>query len=142
SPSPSPSPSPSLPRAPVDRSLTLLARADAERQAADTRAARATLLEVRQKYPRGTGAPQAAFDLGVVAFDVEHDFAAAARWFRLYLDEAPRGPLAREALGRVMEAESRSGDLAGASAAAARYLELYPGGPHASLAKRLVAQHP
>jgi hypothetical protein len=155
-PSPTPSPSPSLspppppppppslspPPPPADLSLSLLSRADTERQASNLLAARATLREVRQRFPRGAGAPQAAFDLGVLAFDVDHDFTSAARWFRLYLDEAPRGPLAREALGRVMEAESRGGDLAGASATAARYLEMYPGGPHASLAKRLVTQHP
>ena len=137
----SPPPSPSVLPPPPDRSLSLLSRADNERRAANLPAARATLREVRARFPRGAGAPQAAFDLGVLAFDVDHDFASAARWFRVYLDEAPRGPLAREALGRVMEAESGGGDPAAASVTATRYLELYPGGPHASLAKRLATQH-
>ena len=61
---------------------------------------------------------------------------------RRYLDETPRGPLAREALGRLMEAQSLAEDSVAAVSSAARYLETYPGGPHALLAKRLVAQRP
>ena len=123
----------------VDSSMALLQRADVERRAGDTSAARETLLELRLRFPRGAAAPEAAFDLGVLAFDVEGRFADAVRWFRRYLDEAPQGPLAREALGRLMEAQSRGGESEAASSSAARYLEQYPGGPHASLAKGLVA---
>jgi ferric-dicitrate binding protein FerR (iron transport regulator) len=128
--------------APVDGSLELLARADASRRAGDIPTARATLLALRSRFPRGRGAPEAAFDLGVLAFDVDGHHDEAARWFRRYLDESPRGPLAREALGRVMEAQSSSGDTEAAAATATRYLESHPGGPHASLAKRLAAQRP
>jgi TolA-binding protein len=122
--------------------MALLQRADGERRMGHLSAARDTLLELRQRFPRGAGAPQAAFDLGVLAFDADGRYADAARWFHLYRDEAPRGPLAREALGRLLEAHSRSGDSEAASSSAALYLEMYPGGPHASLAKRLVAQRP
>jgi hypothetical protein len=120
----------------------LLARADDERRAKNSAAARATLLEIRRRFAHGKEAAQAAFDLGVVAFDIDARFAESATWFRRYLDEAPRGPLAREASGRLLEALERGGDSAAATKSAARYLETYPGGPHASLAKRLVAPSP
>ena len=140
---PAPSSLPSLaPAARADSSLELLARADAARRSGDVTTARTTLLELRRRFPGGAAAPQAAFDLGVLAFDADGDYAGAARWFRRYLEEAPRGPLAREALGRVIEAQSSSGDTEGATATATRYLDMYPGGPHASLAKRLVAKRP
>ena len=121
---------------------TLMTRADAERRAHESNAARATLLEVRQRFPRSREAAHAAFDLGVVAFDLEDRLADAASWFRRYLAEAPSGSLAREASGRLVEALDRSGDSAAAAKAAAFYLEMYPGGPHASPAKRLVASSP
>jgi ferric-dicitrate binding protein FerR (iron transport regulator) len=130
----------SAPAAPT--AAVLLERADAQRRAHDSNAARATLLDVRQRFPGGREAAQAAFDLGVVAFDLDDRFADAAAWFRRYLVEAPSGPLAREASGRLVEALDRGGDSASAAKAAARYLEMYPGGPHASLAKRLVAPSP
>ncbi|MBI2896021.1 MAG: tetratricopeptide repeat protein [Deltaproteobacteria bacterium] len=92
---------------------------------------------------RFAGTPQAAaaaFALGRIAFDGRHAYAEAARWFETYLREAPRGPLAREASGRLIEARRRSGDAAGAREGARRYLEAYPSGPHADLARTLLAQ--
>lgn len=120
-----------------DGSMALLQRADAERRAGQMIAAHDTLLELRWRYPDGAAAPEAAFDLGVLAFDAEGHFTEAARWFQRYLEGAPHGPLAREAMGRLMEAQSLGGDSEGSASSAARYLDAYPGGPHASLAKRL-----
>ncbi len=123
----------------VDDPVALLQQADAERRAGRVAAARAALLDLRKRFASSASASQAAFDLGVLAFDLDGNFTDAVRWFRRYLDEAPGGPLAREALGRIMEAQQRSGESAAAEASAARYLGRYPGGPHAALAKRLVA---
>ena len=87
--------------------------------------------------PACSAAPSAAFHLGQLAFDGRGAYADAEREFATYLALRPRGPLAAEALGRMMEAQQRSGDLAGARISAARYLALYPTGAHARLAKGL-----
>jgi hypothetical protein len=81
----------------------------------------------------------AAFALGRIAFDQRADFGGATRWFRTYLAEQPEGRLARDALGRLMEARSRVGDAAGAQVEARKYLDRYPSGPHAEMARRLTA---
>jgi hypothetical protein len=92
---------------------------------------------VRRRF-RGASAAQAAFLLGRLAFEARSAYADAARFFALSLLEAPSGPFARDAEGRLFESLERSGDIAGARAAAQRYLERYPEGPHASLAKALL----
>jgi ferric-dicitrate binding protein FerR (iron transport regulator) len=94
--------------------------------------------EVRTRAPASPRGANAAFALGRLAFDSTHDYAAAAEWFRTYLREAPAGALAREALGRQMEAEARAGLAANAAQTASRYLERHPDGPHAGLARTLV----
>ena len=66
------------------------------------------------------------------------DDDAAARWFETYLRENGGGPLAREALGRLMEAHARRHDDASAKRDAEQYLRAYPGGPHAKLARSLI----
>ena len=64
----------------------------------------------------------------------------AAQWFGKYLEEAPGGALAREALGRLIEAELESGNRANASSAASRYLKSYPDGPHVPLAREVLGR--
>ncbi len=95
------------------------------------------LSELRVRFPKDVQARTAAFFLGRVAFDQRASYAAAARWFALYLSEGG-GPYAREAAGRLIEARERSGDGAGALAAAKSYLASYPDGPHAAHARLLV----
>jgi hypothetical protein len=72
-----------------------------------------------------------------VYFDQLASFAEAARWFATYSREQRDGPLAREALGRRMEALARAGDRSAAAHVAEQYLREYPSGPHAPLAKTL-----
>ncbi len=73
----------------------------------------------------------AAFRLGQSAKG-----AQAAEWFSTYLKEQPGGALAREALGRLIEAHQAAGDPISGRAAAERYLKSYPDGPHATLARQ------
>jgi hypothetical protein len=80
---------------------------------------------------RTYGASNAAFAMGRVYFDQRDAYDEAAHWFATYSSERRDGPLAREALGREMEALSRAGDHAGAGRAAEQYLRQYPKGPHA-----------
>jgi transmembrane sensor len=116
----------------------LLALGDAARFTGHTGEAREAYAAVRSRSPNDPASAEAAFDLGRVAFDREHDFAAAAKWFDTYGRERPNGPLAREAAGRLIEARQRAGDRIGLEAAAQSYLQKYPDGPHADLARSIV----
>jgi transmembrane sensor len=95
---------------------------------------------LRSRAAGSASAKQAAFSIGRVHFDQRAAYAEAARWFRTYLAEQPGGPFAREAEGRLMESLARSGDRAGARRAAERYVEKYPSGPHARVARQLLAR--
>ncbi len=91
-------------------------------------------LAVRERFASSASSARAAFDLGVIARGSER-----ARWFESYLQEAPDGPLTREALGRLIELGVGAGDRAGARRYAERYLRSFPEGPHAGLARELLA---
>jgi outer membrane protein assembly factor BamD (BamD/ComL family) len=93
---------------------------------------------VRVAAPSTQLAASAAFAIGTIEFDRKRDYAAAARSFALALEEQESGPLAREALGRQVEALARANDRIQAALRAKRYLALYPDGPHAQLARTLV----
>jgi TolA-binding protein len=86
---------------------------------------------LRSRFANTSRAASAAFSLARLAFDQRQSYAEAARWFQVYLDEEPSGPFAREALGRRVEALHRDSDTRTARSEAARYLQLYPNGPHA-----------
>jgi TolA-binding protein len=118
-------------------SLALLA--EAARHAGAPRQSEQALVSLRRRFPGSAEAALATFGLGRLQFDEFGAYAAAARSFRAYLKERPGGPMTREALGRLMEASQREGDVAGAKAAAERYLRDYPSGPHGKLASRLAA---
>ena len=118
----------------------LLVLADAARYAGKFDRAGEALLAARRRFPKSDAAASAAFELGRIAFDVRHDLDAAGDWFDTYLAERPNGPLAREATGRALEARHRAGDGTRAERMAVRYLAAYPDGPHAQLARKIIAQ--
>ncbi|MBX3185878.1 MAG: tetratricopeptide repeat protein [Labilithrix sp.] len=118
----------------------MLAQANMDRYAGRVDAAASALEAVRKRHPGTDAAATAAFELGRLAFDARKDFAAAGDWFDVYLRERPRGSLAREALGRAIEARQRSGNTARAIELAQKYLAAHPSGPHAALARRLTAR--
>jgi TolA-binding protein len=98
------------------------------------------LLTLRRRYPGSAAATSAAYKLGKVAFDQRGALGDARTWFDVYLREAPSGGLAREALGRLVEIEYRTGNTPAARQRAGQYLEQYPNGPHAELARRVLGQ--
>jgi hypothetical protein len=119
---------------------SLAALADAARYARRPELARRALLAERRRFAGSTGAHDAAFLLGRLAEDATGDHREALRWYDLYLDEGGAGQTATygaEALGRRMLALERLGRGAEARAAAARYLQSFPDGPHAHRAERL-----
>lgn len=108
----------------------LLALARAARFAGRMDVSREALMACRARFAGSPQAAMSAFLLGRSASG-----AQAAEWFSTYLKEQPGGALAREALGRLLEAYQASGDRVAARAAAERYLKSYPDGPHATLAR-------
>lgn len=65
--------------------------------------AREALLALRRRFAGDARARTAAFLLGRVALDLEHDPTQASQWFSTYLSEAPGGSLAEEARRRLAE---------------------------------------
>lgn len=116
----------------------LLVLADTARYARKSKRARQALKAVRRRFAGTKNATSAAYSLGLVAFDQERAYERAARSFRAYLTEAPRGGLAREAMGRLMESLRRAGRSGEARDVARRYRDRYPKGPHADLATELL----
>ncbi len=105
----------------------LMVLADVARYAGQAARSRQAYRTVRSRFPGTSQAARAAFALG--------RSGGGAKWFSLYLKEAPDGPLAREALGRLLESQRGQ---ASAEATARRYLARYPDGPHAPLARSIV----
>lgn len=92
----------------------------------------------RERFPRTAQAKTAAFLLGKSALAAKR-FPSARQWFEAYLTEAPSGPLAEEALGRLIQINRRMGDVDGARRAAEAYLARFEGG-HFSKQARIALQ--
>jgi hypothetical protein len=90
------------------------------------------------RHPNHPNQAIAAFTLGRLAQEQEHDFPAAARWFQTYLASASQGSLAEAARGRLFQALRQSGNANEARRAAATYLEHHPKGSHAGAARSLL----
>lgn len=118
--------------------LTYLA--DAARYTKRSDLARQVLLDLRARFPGTVRASDAAFFLGRLAEQPQAS-AAAIAWYESYLHESPRGPYAGEALGREIALLART-DRAKARAAATTYLDRFPKGTQAELARSLVQSAP
>lgn len=108
------------------------------RLARDSSRAHRALEAFRRRFPQSPRSQLAAFLLATVALDLERDPAAALTWFERYLEEAPRGPLAEEALGRSIQAALDAGRTDKARDAARRYLDEFPNGSYADRARALL----
>lgn len=100
--------------------------------------ARDLLHALRDRFAGSPQAATAAYYLGRIAFERDRDYRQAVHWFSTYGGERPRGPLAVNALGRLMESAYRDEDLGTATRAARVYLRRFPKGPHGDLARRLL----
>lgn len=112
----------------------LLRFAQVARLSGHAESQRAALLSCRRRFAGSDSAALAAYELARASAPAE-----ACDWLERYLAEAPRGPLAREALGRLVEARASAGDDRGARDAASRYLARYPDGPQAAMARSVLA---
>jgi ferric-dicitrate binding protein FerR (iron transport regulator)/TolA-binding protein len=108
---------------------------DAARIAKEADVAVAVLTAYRGRFS-GTGkARLAAFLLGKVASDEQRRYRAASEWFNTYLREDQEGPLAEEALGRLIVVYGKMGRSADARRAAKQYLRKYGNGSFEGVAK-------
>jgi TolA-binding protein len=116
----------------------LLTLASTARLAGRTDRATEAYLAALRRFPGSSEAGISAFSLGRLASDRGRANEAVG-WFQRYLAEEPSGPLAREAAGRLIELYRQSGDAASVRSAAESYLKNYPTGPHAGLARSVLA---
>jgi ferric-dicitrate binding protein FerR (iron transport regulator) len=121
-----------LREAPLD---DLEALADAARYARRKDLARPALLALRERFAGSRAAREAAFLLGRL-----EERAGAARgalsWYERYLSDDPNGAYAAQALGRQLSLSNELGAQR-ARAVAHEYLQRFPRGPYAALAREL-----
>jgi hypothetical protein len=96
-----------------------------------------TLTLYRRRFPKGRNAAVACFLLGRIALEHKGAFAMSAKWFTTYLKEAPNGPLAEEALGRLIIVYEKMGRNEEAKALGEQYIERFKGGPFERVAERV-----
>lgn len=114
----------------------LIALADAARYTRRYDVAQQALVRVRERFPGSGSSSEAAFFLGRLAETGPPSTSAKAAlaWYETYLRESARGPYAAEALGREITLFSQT-DRTRARAVAQQYLERFPRGTQADLAR-------
>ena len=115
----------------------LSALADAARYRRQPDLARQALLAQRGRFPGSARACDAAFLLGRLEESQEGGGPKALAWYDQYLEGAPTGAYASEALGRKMIATSKLMGSAAARAVAQDYLLRFPTGTYAGAARAL-----
>ena len=117
----------------------LVTLAQAARFARNSARSRQALQAARSRFAADPQAEVATFLLGRLALE-GHDYVAAERHFRAYLTKNPHGPLAAEVHGRLLETLEDGGHHESARNEATRYLEQFPHGSYATMAKKIVAR--
>jgi hypothetical protein len=118
----------------------LLLLADVARLGGAPQKARGVLLSLRNRYPGHTNSATAAFTLGRMAQEQEHDDRRAMQWYRTYLKEEPRGRMAEGARARLLKAALRVGSRAEKEQAAKDYLAQHPTGSSAAVARSMLSK--
>jgi ferric-dicitrate binding protein FerR (iron transport regulator)/TolA-binding protein len=117
----------------------LVTLAQAARFAKNTARSGQALQAARTRFAADPKAEVATFLLGRLALE-GRDYVAAERHFRDYLTKNPRGPLAADVHGRLLETLEDGGHHESARNEATRYLEQFPHGSYATMAKKIVAR--
>ena len=115
----------------------LAALSDAARYRRHDDVARRALLAQRRRFPASPRAADAAFQLGRLDEKNGRGPAPALAWYERYLDEAPSGTYAAEALGRKMIAVEELHGAGAARSVAEQYLRRFPRGSYAGAARAL-----
>lgn len=117
----------------------LVALAEAARYTARLPLANKALQAIRARWPRSPVAADAAFVLGTLAEDVAHDPTQAKRWYQSYLREQPDGRYASETMGRSLVLTQQLSGGAAAQAQAQHYLQQFPTGTYAGVARKILS---
>lgn len=117
----------------------LVAVADAARYTGNIALARKALQAQRSRFASSSAARAAAFLMGRIAEDQQHDSQSALGWYNTYLNEAPQGAFAAEALGRRLVLLERTAGAAAARDSARSYLRRFPDGPYARVAQQILS---
>ena len=117
----------------------LVTLAQAARFAKNAARARQALQAARSRFTADPKAEVATFLLGRLELE-RRDYVAAERHFRDYLTKNPGGPLAAEVHGRLLETLEDGGHHESARSEATRYLEQFPHGSYATMAKKILAR--
>lgn len=115
----------------------LRALADAARYTGEPDLAQRCLLALRERFPRTSNSAAAGFLLGRIA-ESGGQLSLAETWYAGYLDEAPNGEFAADALAGRMRTTAAVKGRPAAKALAAEYLRRYPDGVHARAARAIV----
>jgi len=115
----------------------LAALADAARYRRRDDVAGRALGAQRLRFPSSSRAADAAFFLGRIDENDGGGLVHALRWYDRYLDEAPNGSYAAEALGRKMVALRQLYGSAAARGVADEYVRRFPRGSYAGAARAL-----
>ena len=115
----------------------LAALADAARYRRRDSIAKQALLAQRSRFPGSARARDAAFLLGRQEEVREDNARKALSWYERYLEEAPAGAYAGEALGRKMIVTHELMGVAAARKVAEDYLRRFPAGTYAGAARAL-----
>lgn len=117
----------------------LIALGDAARYTGNTSLAQRALQAQRSRFGGSSAARAAAFLMGRIAEDQEHDARSALTWYNSYLKEAPQGAFAAEALGRRLVLLERTSGASAARDSAQSYLRRFPDGPYARVAQQILS---
>ncbi len=114
--------------------------ADTARFARNAEAGQRALAALEKRFPGSRESERASFLSGRIAVELEGDAARGAASFERYLARAPKGEFAEEALGRLVAALATIPHRRDAAQARARsYLEQYPTGTYAAIARSVLA---
>jgi transmembrane sensor len=116
-------------------SADLVALANAARFSGRTEVATRAYQAVRDRFSGTPEAASAAFLLGRMTESSSP--SGAIVWYDRYVAEAPGGSFIAEALGRRMIALKRTGNTDATRQAAEAYLQRFPGGPYAGVAREM-----
>jgi hypothetical protein len=122
------------------RPADMAALADAARYIKRYSLSRQVLLAMRSRFTATESANDASFFLGRLA-EATSGAEPALAWYDTYLRDAPRGLYAKEAMGREMRLRA-AGSPERTRGIARQYLERFPQGPEADLARALVGANP
>jgi hypothetical protein len=115
----------------------VMALANAARFSGRVNVGREAYLALRQRFSGSASAASAAFLMGRLMESGSP--AESRRWYERYEQEAPKGPLVAEAMGRRLLLTQTTGGRVEVQRLAEEYIRRFPDGPYSGVARKIVA---